>query len=156
LNIFCLIFIDFKKAVDYTAINPLLNQHQFDGKVLIKRGIYNSSGCLLLYNKSLAMKNETRRNFESAKKLSVSLLKELESSGFQYVQVKGYTMEKQAEYVEPHYFMLVPIRELPSDQEMKDIYEPISSEFLMQWAAETQENSTEVLVAIQSAKRKSA
>lgn len=101
------------------------------------------------------MKNETRRNFESAKKLSVNLLKELQSSGYQYVQVKGYTLEKQAEYVEPHYFMLVPIRELPSDQEQKDIYEPISSELLVQWAEENQDR-TEVLVAIQSGKRKTA
>lgn len=92
------------------------------------------------------MKNETRRNFEHARKLSGQILVDLQSRGYNYVQIKGYTMERHPEYVEPHYFMLIPMKALPEDQDSKDIYEPIGSEFLASWAMQGEDEHTEVLV----------
>lgn len=94
------------------------------------------------------MTNETRKNFENARKLSGQILNQLQSEGFQYVQIKGYTSERHPEYVEPHYFMLVPMKHLPEDPGMKDIYEPIGSEFLSNWADQPDDGHTEVLVAV--------
>lgn len=63
----------------------------------------------------------------------------LQSKGYKFVQIKGLTMDKHYEYVEPHYLVLVPYRELPTDPLKKDIFEPIKSELLYQWAAEKNE-----------------
>ncbi len=65
------------------------------------------------------MKNETRENFESTTKLTVQGLQILKDRGFRYVQVKGFTMDKRLDYMELHYFMLVPIKELPDDPNKK-------------------------------------
>jgi hypothetical protein len=92
------------------------------------------------------MKNETRRNFEHARKLSGKILAELQSEGYKYVQIKSYTMERQPEYVEPHYFMLIPMKTLPEDPHSKDIYEPIESKFLADWALKFEDGHTEILV----------
>jgi hypothetical protein len=93
------------------------------------------------------MKNETRRNFEHARKLSGKILIQLQSEGYKYVQIKGYTMERHPEYVEPHYFMLIPMKTLPEDPQSKDIYEPIESEFLANWALQSNDDHTEILVS---------
>ncbi len=78
--------------------------------------------------------------------LSVKALHDLHNKGYQYVQVKGLTEDNEFDYVEPHYLVLVPIKELPKDQRKKDIYEPVMSELLIQMANE--ENSmTEVLIS---------
>ena len=71
--------------------------------------------------------------------LTQSALLKIEKEGFKYVQVKGLTTDKHYDYIDPHFLVLVPMKELPVDQDKKDIYEPISSELLLQWANEKQD-----------------
>lgn len=66
--------------------------------------------------------------------LSISALQRLEQKGYKYVQIKGLTADKHYEYVEPYYWVLVPMKELPVDPAKRDIYEPINSDILKQWA----------------------
>lgn len=66
--------------------------------------------------------------------LSLQALQNLEDKGYKYVQVKGMTLDKHFDYVEPHFMVLIPMKELPTDPAMKDIYEPISSDLLKSWA----------------------
>jgi hypothetical protein len=68
--------------------------------------------------------------------LSLSALDVLKKKGFKYVQIKGLTADKHYEYVEPYYWVLVPMKELPVDPTKRDIYEPINSTILKQWAEE--------------------
>ena len=63
-------------------------------------------------------------------------LHRLRSMGYKFVQVKGFTIDKHYEYIEPHFILLVPLKELPTDPLKKDIYEPIDSEILLLWASE--------------------
>ena len=78
--------------------------------------------------------------------LSLRALKMLESKGFKFVQVKGLTLDKHYDYVEPHFLLLQPIRELPTAQSEKDIYEPIGSDLLKQWANDIN-SATEVFIS---------
>ncbi|HEU0111605.1 MAG TPA: hypothetical protein VFQ73_12055, partial [Flavisolibacter sp.] len=78
--------------------------------------------------------------------LTQSALLKIEKEGFKYVQVKGLTTDKHYDYIDPHFLVLVPMKELPVDQDKKDIYEPISSELLLQWANEKQDY-LEVVIA---------
>jgi hypothetical protein len=66
-------------------------------------------------------------------------LDQLQSKGYKFVQVKGLTVDKHYDYVEPHFLVLVPMKELPTDPLKRDIYEPIGSELLYQWANEANE-----------------
>lgn len=66
--------------------------------------------------------------------LSLKALQVLEDRGYKYVQIKGLTADKHYEYVEPYYWVLVPLKELPLDPAKRDIYEPINSDILKQWA----------------------
>ncbi len=70
---------------------------------------------------------------------NTAALDNLQNKGFKYVQVKGLTVDKHADYVDPHFLVLVPMKELPTDQFKKDIYEPIKSELLYKWASEKNE-----------------
>lgn len=70
----------------------------------------------------------------------VDVLKNLEDKGYKYVQIKGLTMDKHYDYIEPHTMVLVPLKELPTDPAQKDIYEPIESDLLKQWASESSEH----------------
>jgi hypothetical protein len=78
--------------------------------------------------------------------LSVQALQDLYKKGYQFVQVKGLNEDNEFDYVEPHYLVLVPIKELPKDQRRKDIYEPVMSDLLIQMANE-QSSFTEVLIS---------
>jgi hypothetical protein len=73
-------------------------------------------------------------------------LDNLESKGYKYVLVKGFTADNHYEYVEPHFLVLVPLKELPTDPGKKDVYAPIESEILHQWANE-KESTIEVVIA---------
>ena len=66
--------------------------------------------------------------------LSLKALQALEQKGYKYVQIKGLTADKHYDYVEPYYWLLVPMKELPVDPTKRDIYEPINSDILKQWA----------------------
>lgn len=79
-------------------------------------------------------------------KLTIQALQILENKGFKFVQVKGLTLDKHYDYVEPHFLLLLPIKELPEDQSKKDIYEPIDSDLLKQWANDSNTN-TDVFIS---------
>ena len=83
------------------------------------------------------MTNANRDNLKFQTALTVKHLAALENKGYKYLQVKGFTMDHHPEYVEPHYIMLVPIKELSADPAKKGIYEPINSNFLQEWANDT-------------------
>lgn len=78
--------------------------------------------------------------------LSLQALTDLHTRGYKFVQVKGLNEDNEFDYVEPHCLILVPMKELPSDQRKKDIYEPVTSELLIQMANE-QNSITGVLIA---------
>jgi PHP family Zn ribbon phosphoesterase len=48
--------------------------------------------------------------------------------------------------MEPRYFVLVPLKELPTSADQKGIYEPIESKILAEWAKSGDEGF-EVLIA---------
>lgn len=73
-------------------------------------------------------------------------LKELQVNGYKFVQIKGLTVDKHFDYIEPHFIVLVPLKELSTDQDKKDIYEPLPSEILQQWATE-RDDHFEVVIA---------
>ncbi len=74
-----------------------------------------------------------------AEELTVKALEILQQRGFRYVQIKGLTIDKHFEYVEPYFMMLIPMKELPTDPMKRDIYEPTDSALLYQWAKEKNE-----------------
>jgi hypothetical protein len=78
--------------------------------------------------------------------LSKKSLASLESNGYKFVLVKGLTIDNHYDHVDPHYLVLVPLKELPADPGKKDIYAPIESEILQQWANE--KNGTVEIVII--------
>ena len=80
------------------------------------------------------MKNDIEEAFASTTKLSLPLLQKLKEKGFRYVQVMGFTTDRRLDYMEPRFLLLVPIRELSDDPEKKEIYEPIDSRILEDWA----------------------
>jgi len=92
------------------------------------------------------MKNETRENFGATNLLTPSVLQNLKNKGFRYVQVTGFSSDRKPDYMEPRYFMLVPVKDLPGNQQEQGIYEPIDSKILMDWANSPYEG-VEVLVA---------
>ena len=78
--------------------------------------------------------------------LTLQMLRRIEDEGFKFVQVKGLTLDKHYDYVEPHFLVLVPMKELPKAQELKDIYEPVPSGLLQRWATE-QDDALEIVVS---------
>ena len=94
------------------------------------------------------MTNENKRNYLNHKPLTPEELINLQKKGYKYLQVQGFTIDHHAEYVEPHYLMLVPIKELSTDQAKMDIYEPIDSELINSWLAiDTDNNGLEIYLA---------
>ncbi len=67
---------------------------------------------------------------------NLKALLSLESKGFKYVQIKGFSGDMHYDYITPQMLVLVPMKELPTDPAKKDIYEPIGSKLLHQWATE--------------------
>ena len=94
---------------------------------------------MLLNNKIYSMRKGISDAKLGTKALTVSALDVLQSEGYKFVQVKGLTLDNHYDYVEPHFLVLVPFRELPTDPLKKDIYEPIASELLYKWAREINE-----------------
>jgi hypothetical protein len=66
--------------------------------------------------------------------LTIASLKRLKEKGFEFVQVKGMSTDHRPDYMEPHYLMLVPMKKLPDDPSQKDVYTPIGSSILIDWA----------------------
>jgi hypothetical protein len=86
------------------------------------------------------MTNENKNNYLDHKPLTSEALTSLQKKGYKYLQVQGFTMDHHLEYVDPHYLMLVPMKELPTDQAKKDIYEPINSELINSWLTSNSSN----------------
>ncbi|MBS1601437.1 MAG: hypothetical protein JST42_02130 [Bacteroidetes bacterium] len=69
-------------------------------------------------------------------RLTKKSLQQLKDHGFRYVLVKGYTPDKRFDYIELNYFTLVPVMELPEDPAQKEIFAPIDSDILDEWASQ--------------------
>jgi len=80
------------------------------------------------------MKSETSRNNRPTVALSPKTLEKLKEDGFRYVRVNAFSHDKRLDYMEPYYFVLMPVKDLTDDPDKKGIYEPINSQLLMQWA----------------------
>jgi hypothetical protein len=74
-------------------------------------------------------------NSRPAIRLTKKSLQQLKDSGFRFVLIKGYTTDRRVDYIELNYFTLIPVKDLPEDPNKKEIYEPIDSEILMEWAS---------------------
>jgi hypothetical protein len=79
--------------------------------------------------------------------LTLQALRSLENSGYKYVQVRGLTIDHHYDYMEPHCIILLPMKELPTAQINKDIYEPVDSDLLREWARDTND-TMQVLISI--------
>lgn len=77
------------------------------------------------------MKNKPGKAVE----LTLQTLEDLRNRGFQYVRVVAFTQDNRPDYMEPHYFVLEPIIDIPDDISQKGIYEPINSKLLAEWAS---------------------
>ncbi len=77
---------------------------------------------------------------QSGTQFSLKSLIDLQSKGYKYVQIKGLTTDKHYDYTDPQLIVLIPFKELSSDPNKKDIYEPIESDILLEWARDTDEN----------------
>jgi hypothetical protein len=80
------------------------------------------------------MTSEVKNNFLHHIPLSFEALARLQKKGYRYLQVQGFTLDHHPEYVEPHYLMLVPIKDLSANGEKMGIYEDINSELIKEWA----------------------
>lgn len=67
-------------------------------------------------------------------KLTEKILQLLKEKGFQYVLIKGYSLSKKTDWIELNAFQLTPVRELPLDPAQKEIFAPVDSEILLEWA----------------------
>ena len=71
---------------------------------------------------------------------NVKALDNLQSRGYKFVHVIGLTADNHYDYTDPDCLLLVPLKELPTDPQKRDIYEPIESELLYKWAEEVNEH----------------
>jgi hypothetical protein len=93
------------------------------------------------------MTNEVKNNFLSHKPLTSEALDNLQQKGYKYLQVQGYTLDHHPEYVEPHYLMLIPIKDLSAKREQMDIYEEIDSSLIKEWVKTGSSNRLEIFLA---------
>ncbi len=94
------------------------------------------------------MTNEIKNNFNNHRPLTIEALNNLQDKGYKYLQVQGFTLDHHLEYVEPHYIMLVPIRNLSTNRSKMDIYEEINSAVIREWATSQKSNeSFEIFLA---------
>jgi hypothetical protein len=75
------------------------------------------------------------KNEGTAIRLTAPRLQELKDLGFRFVLIKGYSLNRRSDYIELNHFILVPVVQLPEDPAQKEIYEPIDSEILLDWAS---------------------
>ena len=81
------------------------------------------------------MKNDLKKELGALVRLTPQSLETLKSRGFRFVLVKGLTKDNRLDYMEPHCLVLVPVKELSGDPGKKEIYEPIDSKILINWAS---------------------
>ena len=85
------------------------------------------------------MKKEIKDSFGATTLFTMAALEALKDKGFRYVQIKGFTADKKLDYMEPRYWVLFPLKELSSNKCEVEIYEPINSQTLMDWATHPRE-----------------
>lgn len=81
------------------------------------------------------MKNKPKERSGRTIELTLQALEELKRSGFRYVRVNAFSYDNRPDYMEPHYFVLEPIVDIPEDVNQKGIYEPVNSKLLAEWAS---------------------
>lgn len=69
-------------------------------------------------------------------RLTDQTLQELKDKGYQYVIVKGYTPDRRLDHIQLNHFILVPVKQLPTEPGEKEIYAPIDSEVLLDWVSD--------------------
>ncbi|HVU98602.1 MAG TPA: hypothetical protein VHE34_25445 [Puia sp.] len=74
------------------------------------------------------------KNEGNALRLTAARLQKLKDEGFRFVLIKGYSLNKRSDYIELNHWVLAPVMQLPEDPAQKEIYEPIDSEILLEWA----------------------
>lgn len=84
-------------------------------------------------------------------RLTQKILLQLKENGFQYVLVKGYSPGKKMDWIELNAFKLKPVKELPEDPAEKEIFAPVDSEILLEWAAP--ENNIEAFIEVPTTKK---
>ena len=95
---------------------------------------------LLQWVKTTTMRKGISDGRSATVEFSVKALDSLQSKGYKFVHVIGLTADNHYDYTDPHCLLLVPLKELPTDPEKRDIYEPIESELLYKWAEEINEH----------------
>ena len=83
------------------------------------------------------MKNESKSGSQLKIRLTPQYLQELKDSGFKYVQIKSYSCDHREDYMAPHYFILIPIKDFLNDSLNNEIYEPINSRIIKDWSNST-------------------
>lgn len=81
----------------------------------------------------MTMEQRKKNQPRPVKPLTEQLIQQLIKKGFRFVLIKGYTMDKRSDYMEPHYLLLVPIRELSHAEGEMEIYESLESKLLVSW-----------------------
>ena len=71
---------------------------------------------------------------KSPDRLTLKILEVLKEHGYQYVLVTSYTIARATDYMEMNDFLLTPVRELPVKRGEMEIFEPIDSDILRDWA----------------------
>jgi hypothetical protein len=97
--------------------------------------------------KKSLMKNETGQHTGKTAVLTQRLLQTLKENGYRFVLVNGLTSDNRVDYIEPRYFILSPVKELPNDPDKRGIYEPIGSSLLTEWAAQP-DDRIKVMVSV--------
>jgi SAM-dependent methyltransferase len=85
---------------------------------------------ILLYE----MNDNGKKIPRSVSRLTAQNLQILKAQGFRFVLVKGVTGDRRTDYITFSHFTLTPVKELPGETARKEIFEPIDSEILLQWA----------------------
>jgi hypothetical protein len=80
------------------------------------------------------MKNNSKEKSCKVVELTLQTLEELFNKGFRYVRVNAFSHDNRPDYMDPHYFVLEPIIDIPEDMDKKGIYEPVNSKLLIEWA----------------------
>ncbi len=93
------------------------------------------------------MRKAIKEGMKGTMPFNISALENLQNKGYNFVQIKGFTLDNHYEYIDPFCLVLVPLIELPVEQFRKDIYEPIKSELLYKWAAEVNEHPQIVIAS---------
>ena len=78
------------------------------------------------------------KNGVNAIRLTAKILQQLKELGFRFVLIKGYTPGRRTDHIELNHFILKPVIQLPEDPAQKEIYAPIDSDILLDWASSTE------------------